>query len=101
MTDAPQLIRDASDLARGCAHLARVCPVWARVLPELGPLPLRLRADGFAAIASAIVSQQISAQAAGAIWDRLAAAGRTDPQASATASDEAWRAAGLARPKAR
>lgn len=101
MAEAPRLIATRADLAEGAAHLARVCPVWARVLSELGPLPLRRQADGFAAIASAIVSQQISAQAAGAIWDRLAASGLTDPQAIAAADDDRLRAMGLSRPKAR
>lgn len=101
MSDPPRLIETEADLAEGAEYLARVCPVWARVLPELGPLPLRRRGDGFEAIASAIVAQQISVSAAAAIWDRMAAAGLTDPQGIAAASDEDFRAAGLSRPKAR
>ena len=49
------MIDTAEDLAEGSAHLAGICPVWARILPQLGPLPLRRRPDGFEAIASAIV----------------------------------------------
>ncbi len=49
-------IRAPADLDAGAAHLMRVCPVWARELPALLPLPLRLRADGFAAICDAVVS---------------------------------------------
>ena len=75
------MIRDAADLAMGAAHLARVCPVWARVLPELGPLPLRRWEEGFPSIRDAVVSQQISTQAAGAILARLAAAGLSDEAA--------------------
>lgn len=96
-----RLIETEADLAEGAAHLARVCPVWARVLPDLGPLPLRRRADGFEAIAAAIVGQQISTQAAQAIWDRMAAAGLTGQQRLAAAGEEELRAAGLSRAKMR
>lgn len=95
------MIRDAADLAMGAAHLARVCPVWERVLPELGPLPLRRWEEGFPSIRDAVVSQQISTQAAGAILARLAAAGLSDEAAIRAADDDALRAAGLSRPKAR
>ncbi|CAM3349517.1 DNA-3-methyladenine glycosylase [Paracoccus nototheniae] len=97
----PRLITTQADLDEGCAHLASVCPVWARVLPQLGPLPLRRRDDGFAAIAHAIVGQQISVAAAGAIWARMETAGLTAEAAMRGASDEDLRAAGLSRPKQR
>ena len=101
MSEAPRLIATEADLARGAAHLAAVCPVWARVLPQLGPLPLRRRGDGFEAIASAVVAQQISNAAAGAIWARMQAQGLVTPEAVAAADEDALRAAGLSRPKAR
>lgn len=94
-------IRAAADLDAGAAHLMRVCPVWARELPALLPLPLRLRADGFAAICDAVVSQQISTHAASAIAARMTAAGLAGEAAIAAADDGALRAAGLSRPKAR
>lgn len=97
----PRCIDTEDDLAEGAAHLASVCPVWARVLPQLGPLPLRRRADGFEAMASAIVAQQISVAAAEAIWGRLGAADLLAPERVALASDEDLRACGLSRPKAR
>ncbi len=96
-----RLIRTEADLAEGAAHLARVCPVWARVLPQIGPLPLRRREDGFEAIAGAIVAQQISVAAAASIWDRMVAADLITASAIAAASDDDLRAAGLSRPKAR
>ncbi|MDO5704693.1 MAG: DNA-3-methyladenine glycosylase 2 family protein [Paracoccus sp. (in: a-proteobacteria)] len=96
-----RLIESAGDLAEGAEHLAAVCPVWARVLPELGPLPLRRRADGFGAICDAVVGQQISIAAAGAIAARMQAAGLWDAAAIAAATDDDLRAAGLSRPKAR
>lgn len=96
-----RLIQTEADLAEGAAHLAAVCPVWARVLPQLGPLPLRRRSDGFEAIASAIVGQQISIAAAAAIWDRMQAADLIGAAAIAAADPEDLRAVGLSRPKAR
>nr|WP_241865451.1 DNA-3-methyladenine glycosylase 2 family protein [Paracoccus salsus] len=95
------MIETDADLIEGAAHLARVCPVWARVLPDIVPLPLRRRPDGFDAIASAIVAQQISVAAATSIWNRLENAGLTAPDRIASAADEDLRAAGLSRPKAR
>nr|WP_247740277.1 MULTISPECIES: DNA-3-methyladenine glycosylase 2 family protein [unclassified Paracoccus (in: a-proteobacteria)] len=95
------MIRTEADLAEGAAHLARVCPVWARVLPQIGPLPLRRREDGFEAIAGAIVAQQISVAAAASIWDRMVAADLITASAITAASDDDLRAAGLSRPKAR
>lgn len=97
----PVLIAGPEDVAAGAAHLARVCPVWAGVLPELGELPLRRRDDGFPAIAQAVIGQQISIAAAGAIWARLDAAGMTEEAALRMATEDELRALGLSRPKAR
>ncbi|WP_028711091.1 DNA-3-methyladenine glycosylase family protein [Paracoccus pantotrophus] len=94
-------IRAAADLEEGAAHLMRACPVWARELPALLPLPLRRWPEGFPAIRDAVVSQQISAQAASAIGARMAAAGLADEAGIAAADDEALRAVGLSRPKIR
>ena len=96
-----RIIETEADLAEGCAHLAAVCPVWAAILPELGPLPLRRRGDGFAAIRDAIIGQQISAQAAAAISARFEAAGMGDEAAIVRASEDDLRALGLSRPKLR
>ncbi|WP_299839957.1 DNA-3-methyladenine glycosylase 2 family protein [uncultured Paracoccus sp.] len=96
-----RLIESAEDLAEGSAWLAQVCPVWARVLPDLGPLPLRRRADGFSAIVDAVVGQQISTHAAAAIAGRMAEAGLVTAEAIAGADDAALQGAGLSRPKIR
>ncbi len=96
-----RLIEADSDLEEGRAYLAAACPVWARVLPEIGPLPLRRRSDGFPAICDAVVSQQISTQAAAAIAARMAQAGLQSEAEIARASEDDLRAAGLSRPKAR
>lgn len=91
---AMRVIETQADLAEGAAHLAAVCPVWAGVLPGLD-LPLRRRADGFAAVAHAVVGQQVSTAAAAAIWGRMQAAGLTDEAAIRAADAAAMRAAGL------
>lgn len=91
----------AAHLAEGAAHLAAICPVWARVLPQIGPLPLRRRVDGFPAILDAVVSQQLSVASANAILGRLQASALDTPPAIAAAPDEALRAAGLSGAKIR
>ena len=96
-----RLIDAEADLAEGMAHLAAVCPVWARVLPQIGPIPLRRRPDGFAAILDAVISQQLSVASANAIARKLAAAGLDTPSAILAASDEGLRACGLSAPKIR
>lgn len=96
-----RLIDAEADLAEGMAHLAAVCPVWARVLPQIGPIPLRRRPDGFAAILDAVISQQLSVASANAIARKLAAAGLDTQSAILAASDEALRACGLSAPKIR
>lgn len=95
-----RIIETLEDLAEGRAHLAAVCPVWAGALPELD-LPLRRRGDGFAAILDAIIGQQISIAAAGAIMARLQAAGLTDPAAIRDAGPDGLRACGVSSPKIR
>jgi len=88
-------------VAEGADWLAQSEPAFARALAVCGPLPLRRQADGFAALLSAIVGQQVSVASANAVWTRLEAAGLADPAAMAVASDEALRAVGLSRQKAR
>jgi len=75
-------------------------PDLARVLKQAGPLPWRSRAPGFPGLLQAIVAQQISNQAAAAIWNRLRAIpGALQPEGLLALPDEAFRAAGLSRPK--
>lgn len=87
-------------LAQAARHLVALEPRFAPVL-EAGPLPLRRRADGFEALLSAIVSQQVSVASAAAIWARVEAAGLARASAMARATDEDLRAVGLSRPKQR
>lgn len=95
-----RVIAGKADLAEGAAHLASVCPVWAATLPGLD-LPLRRRDDGFGAILDAIIGQQISIAAAGAIMARLEAAGLTEPAAIRAAGADGLRDCGVSRPKIR
>jgi DNA-3-methyladenine glycosylase II len=88
-------------VAEGAAWLAQAEPRFAYALALTGPLPLRRQADGFAALLSSIVSQQVSVASANAIWARLEGAGMVDPEAMALASEEDLRALGLSRQKAR
>ena len=96
-----RIIMTPDCVAEGAAWLAVREPRFAVMLELTGPLPLRRSQDGFAALLDAIVGQQVSVASARAIWARLAAAGLTDQAAMVAASDEALRAAGLSRQKAR
>jgi DNA-3-methyladenine glycosylase II len=75
-------------------------PDLAGIELRAGPLPWRTRAPGFPGLLQAIVAQQISNQAAAAIWGRLRAiGGALEPAGLLALSDEVLRAAGLSRPK--
>ena len=97
------LIETGRDLERGALRLVALEPRFGAALRTLGggPLPLRRDAGGFAALAGAIVSQQVSLASARAISDRLAAAGLVDAGAVRAASAAALAACGLSRPKIR
>jgi DNA-3-methyladenine glycosylase II len=80
--------------------LARLDPDLARIEREAGPLPWRVRPAGFAGLLNAIVGQQISNQAAAAIWGRCRNLENCLTPEGFLALDEAsLRAAGLSRPK--
>jgi DNA-3-methyladenine glycosylase II len=94
-------IEDDTDVAEGAAWLAARDARFARAMELTGPLPLRRRADGFQALLDAIIGQQVSTASANAIWARMEAAGLVAEDAVAAAGEEALRAAGLSRQKAR
>ena len=96
-----RIITSDACVAEGAADLATRCPEFARALPLTGPLPLRLRKDGFDELLSASVSQQISTAAAAAVWKKMKTARLTGPRKIAAASDDDLRAAGLSRQKVR
>jgi DNA-3-methyladenine glycosylase II len=84
----------------GIDALAAADPDLARIEAAAGPLLWRRRARGFPGLLQAIVGQQISNQAAAAIWRRLhATAGALTPQGLLALPDESLRLAGLSRPK--
>jgi len=84
----------------GLDALAAADPDLGRIEAAAGPLPWRRRAGGFPGLLQAIVGQQISNQAAGAIWHRLhATAGALEPEGLLALPDESLRLAGLSRPK--
>lgn len=99
----PPFFPHPPDWARdGLAALAAIDPDMARIEQTAGPLPWRSRPAGFAGLLRTICGQQISNQAAGAIWGRLSAIpGALDP-AGLLALDDATLCgiAGLSRPKA-
>ncbi len=75
-------------------------PDLAAIEQRAGALPWRTRLAGFPGLLQAIVGQQISNQAAAAIWARVRALpGALAPAGLAALSDEALRGAGLSRPK--
>ncbi|MBE1284640.1 MAG: DNA-3-methyladenine glycosylase 2 family protein [Rhodobacteraceae bacterium] len=88
-------------VSEGAAWLAENDSAMELALSQTGPLPLRLRPDGFAQLLNAIVSQQVSVASANAIWNRLQEARLTGPRKVLWASDDELRAAGLSRQKVR
>ncbi len=96
-----RIIETLDCVAEGADWLAQAEPRFAHALSLTGPLPLRRQADGFSALLDAITGQQVSVASANAIWARMQTAGLTEQAAMAQASDEALRAVGLSRQKAR
>lgn len=87
-------------LRRGIEELSALDPDFGRIEPAAGPLAWRTRPRGFGGLARTVLGQQISNQAAGAIWRRFAALpGALEPEGLLRLSDEQFRAAGLSRPK--
>ncbi len=75
-------------------------PDLAGIEQRAGPLPWRSRAPGFPGLLQAIVAQQISNQAAAAIWGRLrVVGGALEPAGLLALTDETLRTVGLSRPK--
>jgi DNA-3-methyladenine glycosylase II len=96
---ALRIIETQAELAEGAAWLAAQHPALSRAFGVAGPLPLRRRPDGFAALFNAIIGQQVSTASAAAIWARLDSAGLTAPGAVLMAGEQGLRAAGLSRQK--
>lgn len=101
MSDCITIIRTDQDVADAAAKLAKAEPRFAQVLAQTGPLPLRLKPDGFGGLLEIIISQQVSVASANAIRTRMDTAGLTSEAAVLAAGDAGLREAGLSRPKAR
>jgi methylated-DNA-[protein]-cysteine S-methyltransferase len=100
-SDASSLPYDAIE---ACRHLSSADPVLAVHLERIGEYKLRLeKTEGtFAALAEAIVYQQLNGKAAATIFGRVRSLfrkGRLEPKALLALSDEQLRAAGLSRSK--
>jgi DNA-3-methyladenine glycosylase II len=82
--------------------LAAAEPAFAQALARIGYPEPRISRRGYVTLLRAIVGQQVSIQAAAAIWARVDAAtgGAADPANLVAASEETLRAAGLSRMKA-
>ena len=96
-----RIIRTPDCVAEGAAFLAKLDPRFDAALKMTGPLPLRLRKDGFASLLDAIVSQQVSVASANAIWKRLEDAKLTGVRRVKAATEDDLRACGLSRQKIR
>jgi DNA-3-methyladenine glycosylase II len=95
-------IHTEADLDRGIVALVAADPRFAALIAKAGRPPLRRRPDGFAGLASTVVSQQLSTASAGAIWGRLAAAfDPFEPAAIIRARKERLARIGLSAPKIR
>jgi DNA-3-methyladenine glycosylase II len=95
-------IHTEADLERGIDALLTADPRFAALIAKAGRPPLRRRSDGFADLASTVVSQQLSTASAGAIWGRLSAAFEPfEPAAIIGARKERLARIGLSAPKIR
>lgn len=96
-----RIIKGDACVEEGALWLAAAEPRFARALGQVGPLPLRLKPEGFGELLSAIMGQQVSIASAAAINGRLRDAGLVTEKAVAAASEEELRACGLSRQKIR
>jgi DNA-3-methyladenine glycosylase II len=94
-------IDSTDEIADGLLELARMDVRLARAIELSGPVPLRRKPPGYAALTEIILSQMVSKASANALWRKLElAAGEISPAAILALSPEALREAGLSRAKA-
>jgi DNA-3-methyladenine glycosylase II len=95
-------IHTEADLDLALAALLDLDPRLRHAVSVAGRPPLRRRSDGFAGLASIVVSQQLSTASANAIWERLRAAlDPLDHTAVLRARTGKLARVGLSRPKIR
>ena len=97
-----QRISTLEDIAAELDALCLLDPRLEKVRAMAGEVPLRLSEPGFASLVSIVVSQQVSRASADAIFGRLIKlVDPLTPKAMLAAGEDAFRAAGLSRPKQR
>lgn len=90
------------DYTAAVTHLSAADPVLAAAIERVGPCELAPTGHSFLTLVDAIVSQQISIQAAATIMRRLEAAlGAITPERVLASAEESLRAAGLSGQKVR
>ncbi|WP_206453029.1 DNA-3-methyladenine glycosylase family protein [Aurantimonas marina] len=96
------MIRTQADIAAALDALRLADGRLHRVIDAAGEVPLRRSAGGLQGLAGIIVAQQVSKASADAIFSRFTREVETDDAAAILAApDEAFRRAGLSRPKQR
>lgn len=94
-----RIIKGCSCVTEGAEWLAAQEPRFVWAMEQTGPLPLRLKPEGFAELLSAIMGQQVSIASAAAMNTRLRDANLMDEVRVAQASEEDLRVCGLSRQK--
>lgn len=95
-------IDSLDDIAAGLDALVLADERLADIRSRSHAVPLRRSPPGFESLASIIVAQQVSTASAAAIWGRLKQViDPLTPEAYMAGGEEAWRLAGLSRPKQR
>lgn len=97
---AIERLRTQADMVAGLAHLGSIDPRLTAVIEEVRDVPLRQDRPGFEGLSRIICAQQISRQAAEAIWNRLSqTVSPFVPDAFLQTGEEDLRRAGLSRAK--
>lgn len=96
-----RIINTDADVAEGLAFLTGIEPRFAKVAPQVVPLPLRRKPEGFGQLVSAIVGQQVSTASAATIWKRVQDANFDQVEQVRAATEDDLRSVGLSRPKVR
>ena len=100
MTSGTHLIETEEDIAAGLEALGLADPRLLPVIAGAGPVQLRRKPAGFAALAEIILSQMVSKASAAALQSKLEARlGAITPEGILSLDDEGARAAGLSRAK--
>ena len=93
-------IETLDDIEAGLEALLLADARLAAVRERAHAVPLRRTAPGFESLASIVVAQQVSVASAAAIWARFRqVVDPLTPENYIACGEEAWRAAGLSRPK--